>query len=120
MQFTQLRQPLQSRRAFLRGTGATCLGLASCGFLTACQRRAGLDVSSVTATISGAPGDDDPAGQKEFLTQVGEFERLHPHHYIVGSTYTFDPTNYYIRLAAGEAEDSFSASVVRPTWGSAT
>ncbi|HZU02479.1 MAG TPA: extracellular solute-binding protein [Ktedonobacteraceae bacterium] len=114
MQFAGLTQPLWSRRAFLRGTGAAGLGLASCGFLTACEHLTGMDVSNVTATISGTPGDSDPAGQKEFLTQVGEFERLHPHRYIVGSTYTFDPTNYYIRLAAGEAEDSFSVYLTEP------
>src|SRR5262249_53833638 len=114
MQLAQLRRPLWSRRAFFRGTGTVCLGLASCDFLTAFGHPTGMDVDSVTATISGAPGDDDPAGQKEFLTQVGEFERLHSHRYIVGSTYTFDPTNYSTRLAAGAAEDAFSVYLSEP------
>src|SRR5947209_6209814 len=114
MQLARLRQPIWSRRAFLWGTGAACLGLTSCDLLTACQQLVGLDTHNVTATISGATGDDNPAGQKEFLTEVAAFERLHPHRYIVGSTYNFDPTNYYVRLAAGEAEDSFRVYLSEP------
>ena len=102
MKLTHFKEPICSRRMFLRGMGASCLALASASPLVSCMQQVDTGSRNVTATVSGAPDDGDPTRQKEFLSQVAEFERLHPHEYIVGSSYTFDPSNYYVRLAAGQ------------------
>jgi ABC-type glycerol-3-phosphate transport system substrate-binding protein len=86
----------------------------SYGLLAACRQSAGVEIRTITATISGTPADNNPAGQKEFLDRVTRFESLHPHEHIVGTTYTFDPANYNVRLAAGQAEDAFSVYLTEP------
>lgn len=114
MAFTQLKEPFWSRRMFLRSMGASCLTLASISSLAGCMQQTDTSSISATAIISGAPDDSNPTRQKEFLSQVAEFERLHPHEHIVGSDYIFDPTNYYVRLAAGAAADAFNVYLTEP------
>ncbi len=114
------RTQLYPRRSFVRSTAGLAAGLAGMDVLTACSGLGGLSAGSdsdngeLSATVSNMPPASDKAGLQQFKDTVAKFEKLHPKQHIVGHTYTFDPTTYYARLAAGQAEDGLLTYFTEP------
>jgi ABC-type glycerol-3-phosphate transport system substrate-binding protein len=104
----------------VRTTAGIAAGLAGLDVLEACSGLAGFSAGSdsdngeLTATVSNMPLPSDKAGLQQFNATVAQFEKLHPKQRIVGHTYTFDPTTYYARLAAGQAEDGLLTYFTEP------
>ena len=108
------------RRSFVRNTAGVVAGLSGLEVLAACSGLGGLSAGSdasngeLSATVSNMPPDSDKTGLQQFKDTVAKFEKLHPKQHIVGHTYTFDPTTYYARLAAGQAEDGLLTYFTEP------
>jgi ABC-type glycerol-3-phosphate transport system substrate-binding protein len=113
------RTQLYPRRRFIQdaaGVAAMLTGvevLAGCGGLSA-----GSDASNgeLSATVSDMPPDSNKTGLQQFKDTVALFEKQHPKQHIVGHTYKFDPTTYYARLAAGQAEDALLTYFTEPQY----
>lgn len=98
--------PSLNRRDFLRYSVAAGTGLVGIEALAACGATGPASGSStVTATVNSLPAASDPASVKEFLASVASFEKAYPGEKIVGKNDPYDPTTYFARLAAGQAED---------------
>ena len=70
--------------------------------------------TNVTATVNNLPPSNEPASVKEFNSAVAAFEKAYPGEKIVGKNDPYDPTTYFARLAAGEAEDGVLSYFTEP------
>jgi multiple sugar transport system substrate-binding protein len=108
------------RRSFVRNTAGVVAALSGLEVLAACSGLGGLSASSdvgngeLSATVSNMPPDSNKTGLQQFKDTVAQFEKLHPKQHIIGHTYTFDPTTYYARLAAEQAEDAVLTYFTEP------
>jgi multiple sugar transport system substrate-binding protein len=108
--------PSLNRRDFLRYSVAAGTGLVGIEALAACGAAgpASGGSSTVTATVNSLPAASDPASVKEFLASIASFEKAYPGEKIVGKNDPYDPTTYFARLAANQAEDGVLSYFTEP------
>jgi multiple sugar transport system substrate-binding protein len=103
-----------SRRSFLQraaGVGAGALGLES--FLAACGSTTTTS-SVVTATVNSLPPSSNAGALYVFDQLVKQFEQANPNEKIVGKNDPYDPTTYFVKLAAGQQEDGVQSYFTEP------
>ena len=111
------RQHIYTRRNFVQGTVGLAGGLAGLDLLSACggfSASTDAENGELTATVTNMPLESNKAGLQQFKDTIGKFEKTHPKEHIVGHTYLFDPSTYYARLAAGQAEDAVNTYFTEP------
>lgn len=104
------------RRSFLRYSAAFGAGLASLEALVACNSTSTSNGSSgsVTATVNSRPASNQAASIKEFNDTIKAFEKAYPGEKIVGKNDPYDPTTYFAKLAANQAEDGVESYFTEP------
>jgi ABC-type glycerol-3-phosphate transport system substrate-binding protein len=104
------------RRSFLRYSAAFGGGLVGLEALAACGATSTGSGSggTVTATVNSLPPSNEPDSVKEFNNTVAAFEKAYPGEKIVGKNDPYDPTTYFARLAANQAEDGVESYFTEP------
>lgn len=103
-----------NRRRFLQSSaavGASALGL---DLLAACGGSASTTSSVVTATVNTLPPPSNPGAIYVFNQVIKQFEQAYPNEKIVGKNDPYDPTTYFAKLAAGQAEDATQSYFTEP------
>ncbi len=95
-----------NRRHFLQGSAALGAGALGLDLLAACGGSASTTSSVVTATVNTLPPPSNPGAIYVFNQVVKQFEQAYPNERIVGKNDPYDPTTYFAKLAAGQAEDA--------------
>lgn len=103
------------RRDFLRYSATVGAGLVSLEALAACGTTAAKPAATGgTATVNTLPAANLPDSIKEFNTTVQSFENAYPGEKIVGKNDPYDPTTYFAKIAAGQAEDATESYFTEP------
>ena len=104
------------RRDFLRQTATIGATLLSLDVLAACGSSgpASGGPQNVTATVNNLPPSNDAASVKEFQSTIQAFEKAYPGEKIVGKNDPYDPTTYFAKIAAGQAEDGTESYFTEP------
>ncbi len=103
------------RRRFLQYCGVLGGGLVGLDALAACGGSStSTSTTTITATVNNLPPSNEPDAVKEFNSAIASFEKAYPHEKIVGKNDPYDPTTYFARLAAGEAEDGVLSYFTEP------
>ncbi|WP_427884662.1 ABC transporter substrate-binding protein [Kribbella sp. GL6] len=79
---------------------------AGCGKSAGDSSAAG---GKVKISVNGLPGNDNPAGRKEFLAQVSAFEAKNPDIDLEPVEWTWDARTFTAQLAGGDLPTSFQA-----------
>jgi multiple sugar transport system substrate-binding protein len=104
-----------NRRSFLQYTAALGTGALGLDALVACGSAApGSTSSTVTATVNTLPPASNPGAVYVFNQVIKQFEQSHPGEKIVGKNDPYDPTTYFAKLAAGQAEDATQSYFTEP------
>lgn len=102
------------RRSFLQGSAALGTGLLGLDVLAACGANGPASPSKVTATVNTLPPASNPGAVYVFNQVIKQFEQSHPGELIVGKNDPYDPSTYFARLAAGQAEDATQSYFTEP------
>jgi multiple sugar transport system substrate-binding protein len=103
-----------SRRSFLQrsaAVGVGALGLES--FLAACGSNTTTS-GAVTAAVNSMPPSSNAGALYVFNQLVKQFEQAYPNEKIVGKNDPYDPTTYFVKLAAGQQEDGIQSYFTEP------
>jgi multiple sugar transport system substrate-binding protein len=103
-----------NRRRFLQGSAALGAGALGLDLLAACGGSASTTSSVVTATVNTLPPPSNPGAIYVFNQVVKQFEQAYPNERIVGKNDPYDPTTYFAKLAAGQAEDATQSYFTEP------
>jgi ABC-type glycerol-3-phosphate transport system substrate-binding protein len=103
-----------NRRRFLQGSAALGAGALGLDLLAACGGSASTTSSVVTATVNTLPPPSNPGAIYVFNQVVKQFEQAYPNEKIVGKNDPYDPTTYFAKLAAGQAEDATQSYFTEP------
>ena len=103
-----------NRRRFLQGSAAFGAGALGLDLLAACGGSAAGTSSVVTATVNTLPPASNPGAIYVFNQVVKQFEQTHPNEKIVGKNDPYDPSTYFAKLAAGQAEDATQSYFTEP------
>lgn len=103
------------RRSFLRYSVAAGAGLMSLDALVACgATNTSTATGPVTATVNSMPPTSEPDSVKEFNNTIQAFEKAHAGEKIIGKNDPYDPTTYFAKLAANQAEDGVESYFTEP------
>lgn len=103
------------RRNFLQQTATFGIGVVGLDILAACGGSGTNSGSTtITATVNTLPPASNPGAVRLFNDTVGAFEKSHPGTHIVGKNDPYDPTTYFARLSAGQAEDATESYFTEP------
>jgi multiple sugar transport system substrate-binding protein len=102
-----------SRRTFFQQSAALGTGLIGLGALGACSS-SGSSSGTTTATVNTLPPSSNPAAVRLFNKTIQAFEQTHSGEHIVGKNDPYDPTTYFARLSAGQAEDATESYFTEP------
>lgn len=104
-----------NRRRFLQGSAALGAGVVGLDLLAACGGSpASTSTGTVTATVDSLPPSSNQGALYVFNQVVKGFEQAHPGLQIVGRDDPYDPTTYFVRLAAGQLEDGVASYFTEP------
>ena len=103
-----------SRRSFLQRSAAVGVGtlgleafLAACGSTTTTS-------GTVTAAVNSMPPSSNAGALYVFNQLVKQFEQAYPNEKIVGKNDPYDPTTYFVKLAAGQQENGIQSYFTEP------
>jgi multiple sugar transport system substrate-binding protein len=102
------------RRSFLQQSAALGAGALGLDLLSACGSSGSAAPTSTTATVDTLPPTSNPGAVYLFNQTIKSFEQSHPGEHIVGKNDPYDPTTYFARLAAGQAEDGKESWFTEP------
>jgi multiple sugar transport system substrate-binding protein len=103
------------RRKFLRYSASVGAGLMSLSVLAACGTTPPpAAATGGTASVNTLPAPNLPDSVKEFNTTVQAFQKAYPGEKIIGKNDPYDPTTYFARVAAGQAEDATESYFTEP------
>lgn len=103
-----------NRRAFLRGSAALGAGALGLEALVACGDATSSTPGVVTATVNTLPPAANAGAVYVFNQMIKQFEQAHPGEKIVGKNDPYDPSTFFARLAAGQAEDATQSYFTEP------
>jgi multiple sugar transport system substrate-binding protein len=105
-----------NRRSFLQQGAALSAGLLGLDALASCGSSPVSSSSSsiVTATVNTLPPSSNQGAVYVFNQVIKQFEQTHPGEKIVGKNDPYDPTTYFAKLAAGQAEDATQSYFTEP------
>ncbi|GLV53431.1 hypothetical protein KDH_02850 [Dictyobacter sp. S3.2.2.5] len=105
-----------NRRHFLQRSVAFGAGIIGLEALAACgSTAAGTgNTTSITATVNTLPPASNPGAIHVFNQVIQQFEKSHPGKKIVGKNDPYDPTTYFARVAANQAEDATQSYFTEP------
>lgn len=103
-----------NRRRFLQQSAALGAGVVGLNVLAACGSTTSTTPGTVTATVNTLPPSSNPGAVYVFNQQVKQFQQSHPNVKIVGKNDPYDPTTYFAKLAAGQAEDATQSYFTEP------
>ncbi len=115
MATTSRKTFILNRRNFLQGSaalGASVIGLealAACGGSPAATTG-----GAVTATVNTLPPAANAGAVYVFNQMIKQFEQAYPNEKIVGKNDPYDPSTFFARLAAGQAEDATQSYFTEP------
>lgn len=103
------------RREFLRYSATAGAGLMSLDVLAACGgSSAATTTSGGTASVNTLPASNEPDAIKSFNATIQAFENAYPGEKITAKDDPYDPTTYFAKLAAGQAEDATASYFTEP------
>ncbi len=108
---------LFNRRSFLQRSaalGAVGAGVMGMDLLAACGDATTTTAGAVTATVNTLPPATNPGNVYVFNQLVKRFEQAYPNEKIVGKNDPYDPTTFFAKLAAGQAEDATQSYFTEP------
>ena len=103
-----------NRRNFLQGSaalGASVLGLEA---LAACGSTAATTPGVVTASVNTLPPAANAGAVYVFNQMIKQFEQAYPGEKIVGKNDPYDPSTFFAKVAAGQAEDTTQSYFTEP------
>ncbi|HET8847100.1 MAG TPA: extracellular solute-binding protein [Ktedonobacteraceae bacterium] len=103
-----------NRRRFLQQSAALGAGVVGLNVLAACGQTSSSTPGTVTATVNTLPPSSNPGAIYVFNQQIKQFQQSHPGVKIVGKNDPYDPTTYFAKLAAGQAEDATQSYFTEP------
>ncbi len=114
MATTSRKTFILNRRNFLQGSaalGASVIGLEA---LAACGSTTAATPGVVTATVNTLPPAANAGAVYTFNQVIRQFEQAYPGEKIVGKNDPYDPSTFFARLAAGQAEDATQSYFTEP------
>lgn len=104
-----------NRRSFLQHTATLGVGAIGLDVLSACgSSTTGSSTTPVTATVNTLPPPSNPGAIRVFNKALQDFEKSHPGQRVVGKNDPYDPTTYFARLSARQAEDGIESYFTEP------
>ncbi len=103
-----------NRRSFLQQGAALGAGLVGLDMLAACGSSPATGTTTVTATVNTLPPSSNQGAIYVFNQTIKQFEQSHPTEKIVGKNDPYDPSTYFAKLAAGQAEDATQSYFTEP------
>src|SRR3984893_10294177 len=103
-----------NRRSFLQRSAVVGIGALGLDLLAACGPSASTTSSVVTASVNTLPPSSNPGAAYVFNQMVKQFEQAYPGEKIVGKNDPYDPSTYFAKLAAGQAEDATQSYFTEP------
>jgi multiple sugar transport system substrate-binding protein len=115
MDTTRGTRSFLKRRSFLQQGAALGAGLMGLDILASCgSSPTSSSVSTVTATVNTLPPSSNQGAVYVFNQVVKQFEQAYPGEKIIGKNDPYDPTTYFAKLAAGQAEDATQSYFTEP------
>lgn len=103
-----------NRRSFLQRGAALGAGVMGLDFLAACGSTASSTPGVVTATVNTLPPNTNPGAVYVFNQLIKQFEQAYPGEKIVGKNDPYDPSTFFAKVAAGQAEDATQTYFTEP------
>ena len=103
-----------NRRSFLQRSAVVGIGALGLDVLAACGPSASTTTSAVTASVNTLPPSSNAGAAYVFNQMVKQFEQAYPSEKIVGKNDPYDPSTYFAKLAAGQAEDATQSYFTEP------
>lgn len=114
MATTSRKTFILNRRNFLQGSAAIGTSLIGFEALAACGSSTAPSASVATATVNTLPPASNPGAVYVFKQLITQFEQTHPGEKIVGKTDPYDPSTFFAKLAANQAEDVTQSYFTEP------
>jgi ABC-type glycerol-3-phosphate transport system substrate-binding protein len=114
MATTSRKTFLLNRRAFLQGSAALGAGALGLEMLAACGSTAASTPGTVTATVNTLPPAANAGAVYVFNQMIKQFEQAYPGEKIVGKNDPYDPSTFFAKVAAGQAEDATQSYFTEP------
>src|SRR6266699_1674004 len=103
-----------NRRSFLQRSTVVGVGALGLDLLAACGPSASSTSSVVTASVNTLPPSSNAGAAYVFNQMVKQFEQAYPSEKIVGKNDPYDPSTYFAKLAAGQAEEATQRYFTEP------
>ncbi len=104
-----------NRRSFLQRGAALGVGVVGLdALLAACGGATTTTPGVATATVNTLPPSTNAGAVFVFNQMIKQFEAAYPNEKIVGKTDPYDPSTFFARLAAGQAEDATQSYFTEP------
>src|SRR5713226_6547100 len=103
-----------NRRSFLQRSAVVGIGAFGLDLLAACGPSASSTSSVVTASVNTLPPSSNAGAAYVFNQMVKQFEQAYLSEKIIGKNDPYDPSTYFAKLAAGQAEDATQSYFTEP------